>query len=79
MSRYYDMGGIQTWDFIIAKKLDFLEGNVVKYIVRWKDKGGLEDLVKARTYINKLIQGEQQHLGIETTGLLKITNALEGE
>ena len=54
---YYDKGNIETWDFIIAKELNFLEGNVIKYIVRWKEKDGVKDLKKARTYINKLIAG----------------------
>lgn len=47
---------IQPWDFIIANDLGFLEGNIIKYITRWKDKGGVEDLQKARHYIDKLIE-----------------------
>lgn len=53
---YYTRGKIETWDFIIDKRLDFLEGNVVKYVVRWKEKNGVEDLKKARVYLNKLIR-----------------------
>ncbi|MDD9148138.1 DUF3310 domain-containing protein [Sporolactobacillus sp. CQH2019] len=53
---YYTRGKIDTWDFIIDKRLDFLEGNVVKYVVRWKEKNGVEDLKKARVYLNKLIR-----------------------
>ncbi len=47
---------IQCWDYIIANGLDFLEGNVVKYVTRWRDKGGVEDLKKARHYLDKLIE-----------------------
>lgn len=47
---------IQTWDYIIANGLGYLEGNVVKYVTRWKDKGGVEDLKKARHYLDKLIE-----------------------
>lgn len=36
--------------------LDFLEGNVLKYLLRWKRKNGLEDLKKAQTYLNLLIE-----------------------
>lgn len=34
----------------------FLWGNVIKYIARWQDKGGVEDLRKARHYMDKLIE-----------------------
>ena len=55
---HYTQGKIQVWDFIIDKKLDFLEGNIVKYISRWRFKGGIEDLKKAQKYLNKLINEE---------------------
>ena len=47
---------IQPWDFIIANGLNFLEGNIVKYVIRHKKKGGLNDLYKAQHYIDKLIE-----------------------
>ena len=49
---------IQPWDYILANNLGYLEGNVVKYISRWKQKGGMDDLAKARHYIDKLIEVE---------------------
>lgn len=55
---YYRKGGIETYDFIKAKGLGFEAGNVVKYLVRYKDKGGLEDLRKAAWYLEKLIMDE---------------------
>ncbi|MCO7175537.1 DUF3310 domain-containing protein [Sporolactobacillus kofuensis] len=53
---YYKHGGIETWDYIIAKGLNYLEGNIVKYVTRWHDKNGVEDLKKARVYLDKLIE-----------------------
>lgn len=47
---------IQPWDYIIANELGYLEGNVVKYVSRWKEKGGLQDLKKAQHYLQKLIE-----------------------
>jgi hypothetical protein len=47
---------IQPWDYIIANELGYLEGNVVKYVSRWKDKGGVQDLKKAQHYLQKLIE-----------------------
>lgn len=58
---YYTSGGIETWDFIIAKELNFLEGNIIKYVVRWKEKNGIEDLKKARVYLDKLIEEAEKH------------------
>jgi hypothetical protein len=49
---------IQVWDFIAANKLDYFQGNVVKYVSRYKDKNGLEDLRKAQHYIAKIIENE---------------------
>ena len=53
---------IEVTDFIIAYALDFLEGNIVKYIVRYKDKhkDGLEDLYKCRWYLDKLIEEKER-------------------
>jgi len=47
--------GIQTTDYICSWGMDFCEGNIVKYVTRWKYKDGLDDLKKARWYVNKLI------------------------
>jgi hypothetical protein len=47
---------IQPWDYIIANNLGYLEGNIIKYISRYKDKNGLEDVLKAKQYIEKLIE-----------------------
>jgi hypothetical protein len=53
---YYDgKGGMQPFDVIDAFGLDFYEGNVVKYLVRWRKKNGIEDLRKARTYLARII------------------------
>jgi hypothetical protein len=47
---------IQPWDYIIANDLGYLEGNVIKYVTRYKNKGGVEDLRKAQHYLTKLIE-----------------------
>lgn len=55
---HYKRQAIQPWDYIIANQLGFLEGNVVKYVTRHRGKGGVEDLRKARHYLDKLIEVE---------------------
>jgi phage terminase large subunit-like protein len=56
---HYKSKAIQPWDYIVGNNLGYLEGNIVKYVSRWKDKGGVDDLKKARHYLDKLI--EVQH------------------
>lgn len=46
---------IQPLDFIMANNLGFIEGNVIKYVVRHERKNGKQDLEKAIDYLNKLI------------------------
>lgn len=53
---HYAAKPIQPWDFIAANGLGYFEGNVVKYLSRWRDKGGVQDLHKAAHYLQKLIE-----------------------
>ena len=53
---HYKNKAVQPWDYIIANDLGYLEGNVVKYVSRWKNKNGIEDLKKAQHYLAKLIE-----------------------
>jgi|TARA_R100001369_G_scaffold10497_1_gene23534 hypothetical protein len=55
---HYNQGGIEPIDYIVKNKLSYCEGNVVKYISRWKYKGGIEDLKKAKQYIDFIIDKE---------------------
>jgi len=55
---HYKKHPIQPWDYIAQNKLGYFEGNIVKYVSRWRDKGGVEDLRKARHYLEKLIEIE---------------------
>lgn len=60
--KHYNKLEIQPRDYITANKLDYNEGNVVKYVSRWRSKNGLEDLLKAQNYINYLIQQEKARI-----------------
>lgn len=55
---HYKKFAIQPTEYILKNKLDFCEGNVVKYITRWRKKGGLEDLLKVKHYVDILIEAE---------------------
>jgi len=55
---HYKVGGIETIDFIEAKKLNYNIGNVVKYLTRADHKGNRkQDLEKAMWYLNREING----------------------
>lgn len=49
---------IQPIQYIHANGIPFLEGNVIKYVTRWRTKNGLQDLKKAKHYIDLLIELE---------------------
>ena len=51
---------IQPAEFINKNKLLFAEGNAIKYIVRAKNKGGKEDLLKAKHYIDMIIERDYE-------------------
>ena len=58
--KHYASTDVQAWDAITAWGLGFLDGNVVKYMSRWRKKGGLEDLLKAQHYLSKVIEEVEQ-------------------
>ncbi|QXG83179.1 hypothetical protein cpx_00024 [Clostridium phage cpx] len=58
--------GIEVWDFTDSWGMDFLEGNIIKYVTRYKYKNGVEDLKKAKQFIERLIEREEkENEGIE--------------
>ena len=68
-SHYKQFGEIQPWNVIAAWGLGYFDGTVLKYLARWRHKNGLEDLKKARHFIDKLIE-------LESSELAKGCNAL---
>ncbi|MGL5765131.1 MAG: DUF3310 domain-containing protein [Sarcina sp.] len=57
--------GIQVWDYIISHDMNFMEGNIIKYVSRYKYKNGVEDLKKAAFYLEKLIDVVEKEQGNE--------------
>ena len=56
---HYKKYKIQPVDFIIKNNIGFVEGNIIKYILRFKEKGGVQDLEKAKHYIELLIDSSK--------------------
>ncbi len=57
---HYAQHPIQPIEFIMANKLGYCEGNIVKYVTRYNLKNGVEDLRKARNYLNILIEEHEK-------------------
>lgn len=55
---HYKTLGIQPVEYIRQNNIGYFEGNVIKYVTRWKDKGGIKDLEKAKHYLEMLIHYE---------------------
>lgn len=54
--KHYKRCKIQPWDYVIANDLDYFQGSIIKYVTRWKDKGWVQDLYKARHFLEKYIE-----------------------
>ncbi len=52
---HYKQGNIEVIDFILDQKMNYIEGNIIKYVSRYKIKNGVEDLRKAQWYLKELI------------------------
>src|SRR5258708_4015351 len=48
--------GYQHWDFVTNVGMGYLAGQVTKYLKRWKNKNGLEDIDKAGHFLDKMIE-----------------------
>ena len=55
---HYKQFKIQPIEFIHRNNIPFIEGNIIKYICRWRDKGGKDDLLKVKHYVDLLIDLE---------------------
>ena len=58
---YQSESGIEVIDIIddfVDDPASYYKGNIIKYVLRYEKKGGVEDLEKARWYLNKLIAYE---------------------
>ena len=61
---HYTQGGIECIEAIKASMTPaeyegYLKGNIIKYLWRWRNKGGVESLCKGKWYLNKLIESQE--------------------
>lgn len=74
---HYKVGGEEHWDRVHRLELDYFQGQITKYVERWKLKNGIQDLQKARHFLDKYIELEEKKVaaqvasgptGVETSG-----------
>lgn len=53
---HYKGAGEEHWDRVARLKLDYFQGQITKYVERWKLKNGIEDLLKAQHFMQKYIE-----------------------
>jgi viroplasmin and RNaseH domain-containing protein len=68
--------GIECWDYIMSHDMNYLEGNIIKYVTRWRAKNGIEDLEKAKAYLEELIESETHKVKSETCSSLSLFKGL---
>jgi len=56
---------MQHWNIVIAHNLDYFQGQITKYVMRWRHKGGLLDLEKAAHFLEKYIELAKQEAAAE--------------
>jgi hypothetical protein len=58
-SHYKDLA-IQPVEYIHKNNIPFIEGSIIKYVTRWRNKGGIQDLKKAQHFLDLLISMENK-------------------
>ena len=74
-NHYRTEHGLQHWDLVHMFGWDYFQGQITKYLMRWKKKNGIEDLKKARHFLDKYIELHEQ--GVEAQVQANIKTSLE--
>lgn len=68
-THYGDSEQYQHWDYCVEAHVPYLEAAATKYLSRWRDKNGIEDLKKAQTYVAKRVKCLTHGIGVWTSGM----------
>ena len=58
-NHYKQDGAVEHWDIVVQHDLDYFQGQITKYVMRWKRKNGIQDLEKALHFLEKYIEVEK--------------------
>lgn len=61
-SHYAVEGRVQHWDIVAQHGLDYFQGQITKYVMRWRKKNGIQDLKKAQHFLEKYIELQEQEI-----------------
>lgn len=53
---HYKTGGMEHWTLVSGCGIGYLEGSATKYLLRWRNKNGMRDLLKAEHFLEKLLE-----------------------
>ena len=72
---HYKGTEVEHWDIAWMFSFDYYQGQITKYVMRWRDKNGLEDLEKARHFLEKYIElvkanSQEADVDAETSGII---------
>ena len=77
--KHYREMAIQPAEYIMRNGIRFAEGCVIKYVSRWRDKGGVEDLRKAIHFLEMLIEYEIEPVETRPRSAVVEQNMLEAD
>lgn len=75
---HYVQGKFGHWDMVAMTRMGYLEGNATKYVSRWRTKNGQQDLDKARSYVEKIVELSEGTAYCNTSLFLIDFKATEG-
>lgn len=62
-------GIVEHWDIVAQHGLDYFQGQITKYVMRWHKKGGVQDLEKARHFLDKYIELQKPKEDLHSDGV----------
>jgi uncharacterized protein DUF3310 len=63
--QHYGLSKFQHWDMVDLFKLDYFQGQITKYVMRWRDKNGIQDLEKGQHFLEKYIALERKKIKVD--------------
>lgn len=76
-THYRSTGSVQHWDYCDANDVPYLESACTKYVLRWQDKNGLQDLQKALHYLEKRIENQAAGIGAVRGGRMNFSEYIQ--
>lgn len=64
---HYKKQKIQHWDYVLANNIPYMEAQIIKYVSRHRDKNGVQDLEKAKHFLEKLIEVEKGKVSYQSS------------